>query len=448
MKNIARGCAGVLAGLLFAGSAAAADPFELDITINSQNKQFGYSNVEDAADALDRDNLLNEFPGYTDTSQVQSLINFRGIDAELNFAASSAVLEFTMPGVDLVPGSDTVTFNGQNRDDSIELLKDFLKENKFALKNIQTRSAQTTPIDPLAGNPGSFMNQRMRGDFDRGFTHRVSQIWGCGCSAFDLSQPQRIMVASADDMQGIFAEARARAMALRGENEIGIGLVGQSSRGTAANGTKYRSTTLALPLSYTVKFDADPRQKLSFELPLSYTDSEGAASYSAGFSMAYTYPISDNWSLTPAAGVGATGSEDLGAGGGLVSYSLTSSYTHRLGGWAVGLGNSIGRYESLGIKIGDYEAEYDVQNTVFTNGILLSGPTSLIARDLVLEYYFTDTRLTGTDLFSNRYDEVGVGLGFLKTDHGVITRYFKTGLSYLWGENEIRGYRLSLTLRF
>lgn len=448
MKKIARGCAGVLAGMLLAGTAAAADPFELDMTVGQDNKQFGFDNVDDAADALDRDNLLREFPQYNDTVTVQTQINFRGLDATLNFPQSGPLLEFHIDGVELEPGSDTVTFQGQTRDESIEMLKDFLKENKFALKNLQTRSAQATPIDPLAGNPGSLMNQRMRGDFDRGFTHRVSQIWGCGCSAFDFSQPQPIMVASADDMQGIFAEARARAAAIRGENEVGIGLAGQSTRGTATNGSKYRSTTLQLPFSYTVKFDADPRRKLSFELPLSYTDNEGAASYSAGFSLAYTHPINDNWSLTPAAGIGATGSEDLGAGGGLASYSLTSSYSHRLGDWALSLGNSIGRYESVGIKIGDIEAEYDVQNTAFTNGLLVSGPTSLIARGIVMEYSFTDTRLTGTDLFSNRYDEVGVGLGFIKTDHGAITRYFKTGLSYLWGENDLKAVRLALNLRF
>ncbi|AXQ29674.1 hypothetical protein D0B54_13730 [Solimonas sp. K1W22B-7] len=434
--------------MLLTGTAAAADPFELDMTVGQDNKQFGFDNVDDAADALDRDNLLREFPQYNDSIAVMTLINFRGLDASLDFQQSSTTLVFRVDGVDLVPGSDTVSFQGQTRDDSIELLKDFLKENKFALKNLQTRSAQATPIDPLAGNPGSLMNQRMRGDFDRGFTHRVSQIWGCGCSAFDFSQPQPIMVASADDMQGIFAEARARAAAIRGENEVGIGLAGQSTRGTAINGSKYRSTTLQLPFSYTVKFDADPRRKLSFELPLSYTDNEGAASYSAGFSLAYTHPVSDNWSLTPAVGIGATGSEDLGAGGGLASYSLTSSYSHRLGDWALSLGNSIGRYESVGIKIGDIEAEYDVQNTVFTNGLLVSGPTSLIARGIVMEYSFTDTRLTGTDLFSNRYDEIGVGLGFIKTDNGAITRYFKTGLSYLWGENDLKGVRLALNLRF
>ncbi|WP_133164346.1 hypothetical protein [Solimonas fluminis] len=448
MNRIARGCAGVLAGVLFSGTAAAADPFELDLTVGQDNKQFGFDNVDDAAEALDRDNLLREFPQYTETTTVLTQINFRGLNASLDFPQADTTLVFEIEGVELTPGSNSVSFQGQTRDDSIEQLKDFLKKNKFALKNLQTRSAQATPIDPLAGNPGSLMNQRMRGDFDRGFTHRVSQIWGCGCSAFDFSQPQPIMVAAADDMQGIFAEARARAAALRGENEVGIGLAGQSLRGTAANGTKYRSTQLQLPFSYTVKFDSDPRRKLSFELPLSYTDSEGAASYSAGFSVAYTHPVSDNWSLTPAAGIGATGSEDLGAGGGLASYSLTSSYTHRLGDWALSMGNSIGRYESVGIKIGDIEAEYDVQNTVFTNGLLVTGPTSLIARGIVMEYSFTDTRLTGTDLFSNRYDEVGIGLGFIKTDSGVITRYFKTGLSYLWGENDIKGVRLALNLRF
>lgn len=441
---------GALACALLSAPLLAADPFELEMTVNQQQtRQFGFANVEDAADQLSTARLLQEFPGYTDQSTVFTDVNFRGLNAELSFPDTSTRLVFAIEGVALdESGSHSVEFSGQTRDESIDQLKDFLKKNKFALKQLLTRLAKTSPIDPLAGNPLSLMSQRARGDFERGFTHRVSQIWGCNCSAFELNREQPLMVAAADDMSGLFAEARDRAAALRAENEIGIGLVGQTMRGTSASGSDYRSWQVQLPFSYTVKFDGDPRKKLYFELPLVYTDSEGAESYAAGLGIAYTHPLTDNWSLTPAIGAGATGSEDLGAAGGVASYSLASSYTHRVGDWALSLGNLVGRYESIGLKLGDVEAEADISNTVFTNGLLLSGPGSLIAKGMVVEYSFADTRLTGTELFSNRYDEVGIAVGFIGTRYGVITRYFKTGLSYLWGENDIDGLRLNLNLRF
>jgi hypothetical protein len=447
-----------LGAFLSAGPALAADPFELDLTVTgaqAQNRMYGFASVEDAFDQLQFDELASDF-GYQGFERVEANLNFRGLPAELEFPVQSGELRFFVEGVDLDENSanDHVFFRGQGqtleeqRDDAIEQLKDYLKENKFALKALLTRLAQTSPIDPLAGNPLSLMTQRARGDYERGFTHRVSQIWGCNCSAFELNRDEPFMVAAADDLSGLFLEARDRAMALRAENEIGVGLIGQTMRGTAANGTDYRSWQIQLPFSYTVKFDADPRKKLYFELPLSYTDSEGAASYTAGFGIAYSHPLTDSWSLTPAVGVGATGSEDLGAAGGVASYSIASSYSHRLGDWSLSLGNLIGRYESIGLKIGDVEAEADVSNTVFTNGLMLSGPGSLIAKGMVMEYSFADTRLRGTEVFSNRYDEVGVALGFISTRYGVITRYFKTGLSYLWGENDIDGLRLNLSLRF
>lgn len=453
-KNIGRGAAVAVA--MACSSAVAADPFALEVTVNDQqappqSQSFGFANVETAIEQLDFDRLSQDF-GYQGDEEVDAVMNFRGLEGvTLSFDFQSGDLVFTVPGVKLdSSGSNTRTFQGigqtvqDQRDDAIEQLKDFLKKDKFALKSLLTKLAQVSPIDPLAGNPLSLMTQTARRDFERGFTNRVSQIWGCGCSAFfELNREHGIMVAAADDMSGIFAEARDRALAMRGENEFGIGLVGQTMKGQ-----DFRSWQITLPFSYTIKFDSDPRKKLYFELPLSYTDSEGAASYTAGFGIAYTHPITDNWSLTPAVGTGATGSEDLGAAGGVASYSLASSYTHRLGDWAVSMGNMIGRYESIGLKIGDVEAEADISNTVFTNGLLLSGPTSLIAKGMVMEYSFADTRLTGTEVFSNRYDEVGIAIGWISTNNGVITRYLKTGLTYLWGENDVDGLRLNLNLRF
>ena len=438
---------------VFASPSWARDPFTLTATnlTNPDTVTLGFANVEDAIDQIDPDNVAGF--NYADTDEIFLQLDFRGLDSVLAFGADNptGVPMRTIGVNDLrfvvtTAGIDEV-FTGSTRDEAIEKLRDFLKENKTALRSLLTQLARRSPIDPLAGNPFSLMTQRMTGDFKDGFTHKVSQIWGCGTSAFNLNSDQPFMVAANGPLGDIFEDAQARANALRGQNELYLGTMLQATEAKMGSDS-YKSNTVQLPFSYTVKFDANPGHKLRFELPISATDTEGAKTYSLGFGLAYTYPATDDWSLTPGISVGATGSEDLGAAGGVGAYSLTSAYTFRIAGVALSLGNSVGRYESLPIKIGDVSAEADVKNTVFTNGILISGPQSLIAKNLVMEYSFTDTRITGDDVYAEYYDEVGIAIGYIDTDYGSVDSFLKAGISYFKGDSDITGAKFNLGYRF
>ena len=438
--------AAAVLGVCWTQPALARDPFALDINIGGLNRTFGFDSIQAAIDQVDPDRLRDSFTGKNpDTERIIVGLNFRGLEGvTLGFAVNNAVLSFAIPlaGIDQQfdgGGCDSQTPGDctRARKIAIEKLKRFLKEDRDALKRLLTALARYSPIDPLAGNPLSLMTQKMKGDFRDGFTHKVSQIWGCGTTAFNFSDDAPIQLAAVGGVDNIFAAQ------LRAGNEIGAGVFLTS---TEADG--FASTGLTIPFSYTANLDSLPGHKVRVDLPLSYTDTEGAVTYSLGFGLAYTYPISDVWSLTPGLGVGATGSEDLGAAGGVGAYSLTSAYTWRLGDYALSMGNSLGKYDSLGLKIGDIEAEADISNTVFTNGLLLSGPNSLIAKNLVLEYSIQDTRITGDEVYSEYYDEVGIALGYIDTERGVIDSYVKGGLSYLVGANDITAIKLNLSVRF
>ncbi len=435
------------------GSAIARDPFEITITINgTPNPTLGYSGVEAAIDGIDPDALRSRYT-YTTGDSVGVLFDYRGLWVTLNFGTGDDILTFAVPTIGLMeivdgngqPGSDAA------RKDALEQLKDRLKDKPDLLKALLTALARSSPIDPLAGNPTSLFSRTQAGDFSNGFTHKVSQIFGCGTSAFNFSNDAPIQVAVVGGVSDIFADAQSRAAALQAENELGVGLAYSNTTAKDAIGGDFKSSTLTLPLSYTVKFDSNPSHKFRFDLPLTMSDTEGAKTYSLGFGMAYTYPITDVWSLTPAAGVGATGSEDLGAAGGVSAYSLTSAYTWRLGSFALSMGNSVGQYDSLGIKIGDIEAKADVSNTVFTNGFLLSGPNSLIAKNLVMEYSFLNTQIKGDQVYSDGANEIGMALGYVNTEQGIISSYVKAGLSYQMADGlkgDINSLRLNLAARF
>ncbi|MGH8441719.1 MAG: hypothetical protein ACRETF_02325 [Nevskiaceae bacterium] len=442
--------------------AQAKKPFGVQVTApdatgSPTTSDAGFSSVSDAVDYLDPDSLRALYPTI-DTAAVLVAVDFRGLPQGmlLTFANNDGLLDFQVPLFNFsrtfgraclpaVPGNCADV-----RRDGLRELQDFLQSNPQFLKRLLTAMARFSPIDPLAGNPDSLFSRSMRADFQQGFTHKVSQIWGCNTTAFNGSFGAPIMVAAVGGVADIFADAQERAARLQAQNEIGFGVM-YSATSAESGADEYATTGITVPLSYTVKFDSDPRKKLRFDLPLGYTDTEGAVSYALGVGLAYTHPLSDVWTLTPAIGAGATGSDDLGAAGGVSSYSLTSAYTWRLGGFALSMGNAVGKYDALALKIGDVEAEADISNTVFTNGLLLTGPNSLIARNLIMEYSITDTRITGDEVYADSYDEFGVALGYINTTMGVIDSYSKVGLSYLVGSGDlgdISSLRLNLSVRF
>jgi hypothetical protein len=471
----------ILAAAVFVVSvpAMAAKPFSADLSVGgSEAATFEFDNVEDMFNTIDPQSLSDQL-GYNCAGNicdsVEADLNFRGLLMDFDFATDSGELMFVIDDLnfgksfcDQVEDICSGTTAEELRHEAVERLKDFVKNDKNFLKNLLTYMAAKTPYDPVAGNPDSLMTKAMFANFNHGFTHKVSQVWGCGTTAFNsgdgpvkvaalgcgatafsFSNDEPIKIAAVGGVSDIFADAQSRAAAMQAQNEVGFGfLTSSTSAPNPLTNQTVRTNSVVMPLSYTVKFDANPSHKLRFDLPITYSDTGGATSYALGFGLAYTYPVSDVWTLTPAVGVGATGSEDLGAAGGVGAYSLTSAYTWRLGGYALSMGNSIGQYESLDITIGDYSAGPDISNTVFTNGFMLTGPNSLLAKNLVVEYFFTDTRITGDTVYSDYYDEVGVALGYVSTKFGVINNFYKAGLSYLVGANDIKSIKLNLTARF
>lgn len=423
----------------------AADLFTVRVVVDgSAERRFGFNNAESAFDQLDADRLSDEF-NYNSASAVDTLLDFRGLPMQLEFAAASNTLLLDIPaiGVSEIFVGQGATPDDQRRD-ALRQAEDFFKSDGGAnFRLVQRELVRSSPVDPLAGNPFSLQTRMIQSDFNRGFTHKVSQNYGCGTTAFRRMETP-MMVASAEPVPDIFDDWERRFQKRRAGNEIGIG----ASAAFYESGP-FDGLNINLPLSYSFNFDGDARQKLRIELPLSYADIDGALIYGAGLNLAYTHPLTDAWTLTPAIGAGVSGSEELASGGGFYSAAVTSSYTLKLGDWALSIGNGLGYYKSMSVKFGDYKSDPDIANTALTNGLLLSGPSSLLADNLILEYFITDTRLFGDALYSESYDEVGVSLGHVRFEsEGVVDSYFKGSLSYLIGENDVKGIRVSLSYRF
>ena len=75
--------------------------------------------------------------------------------------------------------------------------------------------------------------------------------------------------------------------------------------------------------------------------------------------------------------------------------------------------------------------------------VMASIPTVVMGQKMALEFSYINTVYTGTELYSNQYNEIGVTLGTNKGANNA-RNYLRAGLTYLEGQNDVRGVRLNL----
>lgn len=472
---------------LYAGGAQAADVFTIDAAVDENGDGTDYSivygtnNAEELFETLDNENMRRLAAEQSDgafngNERIVAQLNFRGVDMTMAFEeVDGAALSFSIPGIDF-----TRVFDEQDtREGNIDDLIDYLQSNEDGTSSqLSAELARSSPSDPVAGNPASMQSRAAESDFKQAFTQKVSQVWGCGMSA---SAQQKLMLAKAGfgcmtdvaDLNfrmpaievaqlggpasdaagaGLYDDYFSGINRMRGENKLTLGLDYAQVTATSGGGLEHQSSVISLPLSYSFVFNNDPRKRVVVRMPISLIDTEGASTYQVALGLAYNHPVTNAWSLTPSVAYSAAGSEDLASASALASFSLASSYSVNLGGWALNIGNMIGSYSTQKITLGDYESDPGISNTVFTNGILISGPSSLLASDLVMEYFINDTRYTGDDLFTDNSQEVGINFGKLNTTGEVVTSFIKGSVSYTMAsgdnDNEADMLRLSLIFKF
>ncbi len=485
-----------LVGVCLAMPAGAADVFSATAMVTEQtgpNYEFtvGTSNAEELFQILDSRERPAGVDDRFDGSEIVSAdVNFRGLDMDLAFNEFANPVSNTLcVGINGIAapgnragggcGNDQFAFSASSREAAIDQFVDYLKTNEDGTaSDLNKQLARQSPNDPIAGNPGSMQSQAADSDFEQSFTQRVSQVWGCSTGA---SAREKLMLAKAGfGCMTDVADANFRMPAVevaqlggpasdaanlglyddylssierqRGENKLGIGIDYAQISSKPGGGSELETSVLTVPFSYSFVFNSDPRRKFIVRLPVSLIKTEDASTYQIMLGLAYSHPVTDAWSLTPSFGYSAVGSEDLASAAALSSFSLSSSYTFDVGGWALNVGNTIGQYSTEKLKVGDYESDPDISNTVFTNGLLISGPSSLLANDLVVEYFINDTRYTGDDLFTDNAQEIGINFGKLNTTNEVVTSFIKGGVSYTKAsgdnKNEADVLRLSLQFKF
>jgi len=217
-----------------------------------------------------------------------------------------------------------------------------------------------------------------------------------------------------------------------------------------------QSDNFVLPLGYSFVMGENPNELLTFSLPLSYASVEGAKSYNVGLGVAYTLPINDEWIVTPSLKYSVVGSKNLGTLAQMVSTSLTSSYSIDLGDrHALSFGNMIGHYRTVKFYNASYAFNPHIANTVFRNAIMYSLPSDKIYKNTSVDLFVIDTQYTGTKLFLESYDEIGLSFGFnkdimnltIKEDNYEYEDELKLGISYLTS-SKANGFEINFGYSF
>lgn len=339
-------------------------------------------------DLFDGVNLATILPTYTNSAITSLDVNFASLNMLLAFPTAGSTLTFNVPDLGIV----NMQFTGATRDDSISLLRDYLKKTSFA-GEVMHYQATHSPTSPITGTNG-LIPMVVAQDFNSAFSAPYQNASGDGADS----------------------------------NLVGAGI--DVGSGTTAGKT---TSVASLPMSHVWRSKTTPGQQFTLGGSLTQVKTEGAHAYHLGLGVSARLPMSDNWALLPAAGYAVTGSADLNTAAGMYSASLGSTYRVPLGQYDLTIGNMAGFYQTSRISVGDYSFDPKIKTLALRNGLMFSQPVELMGMAVAVEYYIVDTRYTGgTKFFIDNTQEIGVSIGTNRRGD-VRTGYFRLGLRYLRG---------------
>ena len=343
---------------------------------------------------------------YTGTQQATIYGRFNSLGMTLSFpnavgstAGSPNTLILDIPGLGI-----NQTFTGSSRDASKLLLEDYIKKQGNILGRMLQYQAANAPSSPISG-PGGLIPGVVASDFNSNFT---------------------------DSATNIAAPANQAVAAVSGGTTPN--LIGMALQYSAVDVLDSKIKVTTLPLSYTIRNDIDPRRQLTFSLPITQMDTNGAKSYRGGLGISYRVPLSDNWTLTPAGRYSIVGSVDMASVSSLYTASLTSTYIWNLDGFDVAMGNMLSYNKTGQFSAGDYSIDPGITNTVMRNGLMLSQPVVWDGTKLSLEYSLIDTRYTGSEIYVSNTQEIGFTIGTNKNAFSARS-YLRGGVSLIRGKD-------------
>jgi hypothetical protein len=362
--------------------------YSATVTTAGNSGQVCVSSIKGLYEAALRD-LDGRFPGYTGAELVTTLATLNGIPASFVYPTGSPTLQVNIPGLNI-----SETFAGATREASARLLHDWLKNQEFVRSSLFRAQAQNSANNAYSA-PGGI-------------------LWNTVANDFDSSMGEAATYSAANQANSAGSNASL----------LGVGVV--LSRHKVGG---YGVSSAAVPLSYTVRNDIDPRRQAMLRGGIGIVDRAGTQSYSGRVSAAYRFPLSDQWALTPSFGAAVAGSNDAAYSVGLLHTSVTSTYLIEGKGFDLVIGNMLGYYKTVNPPVGKFSVNPDLAQVALRNGVLVSQPITLSGRKMSIEYSAADTRYSGSSIYQRNSQELGISLGTNKSAY-TSRSFFRTNLAY------------------
>ncbi|ULJ63776.1 hypothetical protein [Wielerella bovis] len=377
LKLLSRVCA--MAMLACAGNAyaevACSHSYGIQTSVNGVAGQtYCSSNANDFIDYVK--NLKNTHEDYTTTSAANVVGRFNDVDITLSYDANSNKLTFNAPEI----GVEGKTFEGATRSKSQDEFEDWLKKSGV-IGEILRYQAKNSATSAITG-AGGLIPTLSETDYNTGMS-----------DTSNISNATNTITTNSGNVLGI----------------------GASFGSYSIDGSADKVETMTLPLSYTNKLDRNPNHQMIFTLPVSMYKVGKSKGYHVGLGMAYRYPVTERWTLTPGVRYSITGSADRATVASVMSGTLMSTYTLPVVNDKLDLtiGNMVGYYKTGKFKAGDYSFDPNIKQTMLRNGLMLSQPIMVKGKKLAIEYSAIDTRYIGSEKpFMKNMQEYGVTLGF------------------------------------
>lgn len=319
---------------------------------------------------------------------------------DVNGVAVSHTFDQQTGSARLQPGQTAQTIENQ--------LKDFVKGDtgqNFLTGMLQARVAES-PIDPVAGNPVSYMARLLDNDYNLVIEgHQV------------------------------------------GEEQGGLTLFGVTPEYTSATLASLNVKTYNLPLRYNHFFNNS--NDLIIDMPITMQTLNQTNTYSVGLGAAYSHFFLPNWSLMPAFHMGAVGSLDLGSATMLYDGALASRVTMPLGAagqYEVGMTNDISYLKTQSITVASYSIAYKLSNWMTKNGVDFNYIMNKAYS--VGTYYDRVDRISGNRWYVSDYNEVGLKSSKISFYNGSRYNSLTLGLGYLFGPSNFSGVNFSFGVNF
>lgn len=335
------------------------------------------------------------YVGTLQYGQVQNAMNFA-----MNAARTSADLNIPSIGF-------TRTFVGVNQADLETQIENFLKKDGSAVyaRFLKSMAAQSL-VAVSDGNPNA-------------------------TTAIAAGQ-------SFQNYGMTFAETREEKEAPKsGGDRVALGIIADIGA-FDANGIK--GTAYSLPMF--ARFKLTERVGLNFDIPLSYIDIDGAKVFGVGLGIALPVKVVPRakdspwfWQLAPSAGVNASASKDMLAGGMVVSGGLNSVLAYDFGSFTVSMGNHISVYEGMPLTLDSYKFDPGVSQQILKNGFKLDVP---LGQRWIVDVYAIHTKFlaaAGLDQYVTVGGELGYRFGAKPGGAKKSSGYMKLGLYADVGED-------------